>query len=253
MKWSRPTIQLWGEFCISLSPSNPSVFVFPSNPFVFVFPSHPFQPQEENCLFWLRWAGNCESKWSHCRNENTSNSFGKFIWGAHSSKNCESLSGFLKKIVGIQCFAKGVGKAKGQKIPHSFTLIMLLINFVASKSLNRLFWPKILPGPAIKSTLTLQIYFYQINCPKICLKLGHKKTAQLCLMQAPSELRGSFHPYCLHPLPRPVLNKEYNTMMMMQILYWGDDEVDHHHVWHFQMRRPQRPHDIILHDPELKR
>ena len=37
--------------------------------------------------------------------------------------NWESLSGFLKKIVGIQCFAKGVGKAKGQKIPHSFTLI----------------------------------------------------------------------------------------------------------------------------------
>ena len=123
MKWSRLTIQLWGEFCISLAPSNPFVFVFPSNPFVFVFPSHPFQPQEENCLFWLRWAGNCESKWSHCRNENTSNSFGKFIWGAHSSKNCESLSGFLKKIVGIRCFAKGVGKAKGQKIPHSFTLI----------------------------------------------------------------------------------------------------------------------------------
>ena len=89
--------------------------------------------------------------------------------------NWESLSGFLKKIVGIQCFAKGVGKAKGQKIPHSFTLIMLLINFVASKSLTRLFWPKILPGSAITLALTLQIYFYQINCPKICLKLGHKK------------------------------------------------------------------------------
>ena len=35
--------------------------------------SNSFQPQEENCLFWLCWAGNCESKWHHCRNENTSN------------------------------------------------------------------------------------------------------------------------------------------------------------------------------------
>ena len=128
------------------------------------------------------------------------------------------------------------GSRESQRTENStlFHHNLLLINFVASKSLTRLFWPKILPGPAIKSTLTLQIYFYQINCPKICLKLAHKKIAQLCLMQAPSELRGSFHPYCLHPLPRPVLNKEYNTMMMMQILYWGDDEVDHHHVWHFR-------------------
>ena len=76
MRWLRLRIRLLGDLSQSIMMLN-LTFGFIARVCISVGggKSNLFQPQEENCLFWLRWARNCQSKWPHSTNENTSNGF----------------------------------------------------------------------------------------------------------------------------------------------------------------------------------
>ena len=87
--------------------------------------SNLFQPQEEDCLFWLRWARNCQSKWPYCTNKNTSNGFGNLylcfpqqheLQNLHIVDSIAQGRGFCLDF----CFSRKVGKKlKMKKLTYS--------------------------------------------------------------------------------------------------------------------------------------